>query len=109
MVPLMRRRQVSTASTAFFLCLAAGIAWAERADAASCTKPNILVVLDVSGSMNATVNGSTKYSQAVNGLDSALTTLETKANFGLLLFPSPKDQGYSVSDLCNIAANQVEL
>lgn len=57
--------------------------------AQSCEAPNVMILFDVSGSMKV----NNKYTTAINGIDSALSSLESRANFGLGLFPAPS-QGY---------------
>jgi Putative metal-binding motif/von Willebrand factor type A domain len=94
----------------FCFLLLAGVARAPEAVAQTCAKPNILVVLDVSGSMNEASSGSTKYQQAVSGIDTALSSLQDKANFGLMLFPSPQGAGYAEpTGLCNVSHLELEL
>jgi hypothetical protein len=66
---------------------------AASAQAQTCEKPKILVLFDVSGSMNAANGGSSKYRQAVDGIDAALATLQNRADFGLMLFPKPQSYG----------------
>jgi uncharacterized protein (TIGR03382 family) len=60
------------------------------AEADTCSSARVMVVLDKSSSMQTgTINGSTKWSIAVDGLGQVLNAYETKAEFGLMTFPRP--------------------
>ena len=58
----------------------------------SCTAPNVLIVLDVSGSMGLAAPG-TKYTQAVDAVNAVTAQMDQEIRFGLLMFPRPDGQG----------------
>lgn len=76
-------------TVSFLAALVIGLSGVQHAQAAGgqCTPPNILILLDISGSMNA--GSPTKYALAKAGIQSALTTYQGRANFGLAVFPYP--------------------
>lgn len=81
------------------LALVAGcLALSPRVAAAQdCTLPNILVLLDVSGSMS----NNSKYTQAVSGINTFMQTYQNRAQFGLGVFPRP-NEGASSYGYCQI-------
>ena len=69
------------------------VATPSRASAQGCAQPNILILLDISGSMKQ--GSPSRFSQAVSGINSALATKNSKniayenlANWGLATFPT---------------------
>ena len=61
-----------------------------------CAAPNVLIVLDVSGSMGKAEPG-TKYTQAAEAIASFTAPLDQSVRFGLLLFPRPDGVGCDMS------------
>jgi len=58
--------------------------FSRHAQAQQCIAPNILILFDVSGSMKGS-----KYVTAINGIDRAITALQSGAQFALTIFPQP--------------------
>lgn len=54
---------------------------------AEAVPPNVLIVLDQSGSMDNTVGGKSKWDIAVDAVDALVTDLGTSVRFGLVLYP----------------------
>ncbi len=54
-----------------------------------CAPPNVLIVLDVSGSMNAADKPDGKYAAAVTAIDTVVRRFESTLRFGLMVFPDP--------------------
>jgi MYXO-CTERM domain-containing protein len=90
-------RSVLVVAVVGLLGLTPGLARA--ATAPDCDLPNILILLDVSGSM--VKDGSPKYSQAKAGLLAAVKSFEGQANFGLMVYPRPDETGHAYG-YCNI-------
>ena len=67
---------------AFMVCALASYAHAGGSGGV-CEKPNVLVVLDYSGSMNQ----ANKWNQAVNAVNQLATTFDRSMQLGLMLFP----------------------
>ena len=64
------------------------VALAAPVGAAECKVPNLLLVVDRSGSMDEEIRGGgTKWTAAVDALSNLVMTYESKANFGIGLFP----------------------
>jgi hypothetical protein len=61
--------------------------------------PNILILLDRSGSMKETVSGQTKWSIAVAAIQKLLTTYGSKVYFGLAAYPG-SDQKCTTGGQC---------
>ena len=75
------------------LCLAiAVVCWSPGAGAQQCggSNPDMLVVLDRSGSMTGT-----KWTQAKAAVSNVVATYQSKIRFGLMLFPFPSSCGTS--------------
>jgi len=66
-----------------------------------CAAPNILILLDVSGSMRAATNPAGKYAAAVPAIDTVVTNYQDEVRFGLMVFPDPA-QGF-----CGVSTNLV--
>lgn len=60
---------------------------------AEAVPPNVLIVLDRSGSMNGDVGGMSKYQIAQTAISNLLTTYGNTVRFGLALYPSDNDCG----------------
>ncbi|MCA9670148.1 MAG: VWA domain-containing protein [Myxococcales bacterium] len=86
-------RTVNAIALAFVATAASGLA-AQRAEAApSCKPPRVLVVLDKSSSMLGDAGGASKWSTATSALANVLNNYGGKADFGLMIFPSPNQCG----------------
>jgi|GEM_PF-6336940 MYXO-CTERM domain-containing protein len=60
-----------------------------RADAAVCTEaPDVLILLDRSGSMKSTISGQSKWSWAKTEINNVAGQLQNQLNLGLMLFPA---------------------
>jgi len=66
------------------------LAPAAPASADTCSSTKVMVVLDKSSSMvTGSINGTTKWDIAVNGIGTVLGQYEAQAEFGLMTFPRP--------------------
>ncbi len=93
---------------------------AQTAHAQSCNKPNILILLDVSGSMADSNGSSSRMKQAMDGIDAALgatntgnVAYENLASWALGVFPEPftgsKDSdGYYNNGFCMVAKHSTD-
>jgi len=76
------------------------LAASANAHAETCDQTRVMVVLDKSSSMvTGTIADATKWSIAVQGLDSVLTAYDTKAEFGLMTYPQPSQCGPGALDV----------
>ena len=76
------------------------------------TKPNFIILLDRSGSMdNSGGSGGSKWNVTINALDAALATYASQLNAGLKLFPTPGYGSCGVSNGMDVpmgaTANQI--
>ena len=60
---------------------------------ADAVPPNVLIVLDQSGSMDDEIDGTSKWDIAVAAIDSLLTDFGAGVRFGLVLYPSDGECG----------------
>lgn len=67
-------------------CVAGGGCGSESAEP-TVVPPNLMIVLDRSCSMQATVGGGTKWSVAIGAIQKMLATYKGKIRFGITLFP----------------------
>ena len=74
-----------------------------RAEATpACEPPNVLVLLDVSGSMGPAIPG-TKYSQAAEALSQVVSEWDQALRFGVMLFPAADGLGCALAQTPDIA------
>jgi MYXO-CTERM domain-containing protein len=66
---------------------------AGAAETPECAAPNVLILLDVSGSMKSAANPAGKYAAAVPAITAVTAQFDQQIRFGLMLFPDPS-QGY---------------
>ncbi len=87
------------------------IAAAPRLAAAdACTPSKVMMVLDKSSSMQTgIIDGSTKWSIAVDALDGVLATHEGAAEFGLMTFPQPDECGPGAVDVAPHLAARADV
>ncbi|MCG3174077.1 MAG: hypothetical protein GMKNLPBB_02297 [Myxococcota bacterium] len=78
----MNRKFFTGLMTCAALFLPGSAAFAQGAE---CAPPNVMIVLDRSGSMNE----ANKWNLARNAIQQALSQNSTKANWGLIVFPGP--------------------
>ncbi len=60
-----------------------------RASSPECEPPNVLLLLDISGSMGAASKPAGKYVAAVAAIDQIVTRFGETIRFGLMVFPDP--------------------
>ncbi|MBT9556794.1 MAG: VWA domain-containing protein [Myxococcales bacterium] len=65
--------------------------------------PNVLIVLDRSGSMNETISGKSKWSIAKTAIANLTTNFGSEVRFGLMLYPGTNKSGTQGGD-CNAGA-----
>jgi hypothetical protein len=74
----------------FFFCLF----FASASSAQNCeNRSNVLLMVDRSISMQATIAGQTKWNIATGAIDAMLTGYGTVADFGLMIYPYADDGG----------------
>ncbi len=69
------------------------LTWASPALAQQCEFPGVLLVLDRSISMNATIDGEKKWDIATGAVSSMLADHGDAAHFGLMVYPGPSGDG----------------
>ena len=74
------------------VALVLAVAWPARAATPACEPPNVLILLDVSGSMNAADKPDGKYAAAIAAIDAVVGAFDDAVRFGLMVFPDP-DEG----------------
>ena len=90
------------------LALASTSLLVPRAAAADqCSSARVMVVLDKSSSMQTgSINGSTKWSIAVDGIGQVLNAYESQAEFGLMTFPQPSQCAPGAVDVAPAMSNR---
>ncbi len=69
--------------------------------------PDMLIVLDRSGSMN--MNGRDRWNPSVMGLEAIVKELQDKINFGLMTFPSRTGDTRASGDVSNCTPGEVDV
>src|SRR5690606_25590167 len=69
-------------------------------------KPTLMVILDGSGSMGSSLEGSTRWNVALGAINTLLTTYEDTVRFGLATYPKKCPSGSG--DNCNRMGNSVQ-
>lgn len=76
----------------------------------SCASARVMVVLDKSSSMQTgEIGNSTKWSIAVGGLGQVLSAYDSKAEFGLMTFPSPNQCAPGALDVTPALGNRTQI
>ena len=73
------------------VALVLAVAWPARAATPACEPPNVLILLDVSGSMNAADKPDGKYAAAIAAIDALAGAFDDAIRFGLMVFPDPSE------------------
>ena len=73
------------------LVLSLAVSGTATAAGGNCKRPRVMIVLDKSSSMNATLpGGQSKWGAAKSAISTILTTYQAGIDFGLITYPNPK-------------------